>query len=107
MAEKTIRKRLSELTGETDAARLTNYVWLASETIKAHTGVSDLTGLDAFVLRLAVYMINKEGAEFQSAHSENGISRTWSASDIPAEYWAELEKAVANIKPDDYGAGWI
>lgn len=34
-------------------------------------------------VRIAVYLYNKLGAEGQTAHSENGISRTYESADIP------------------------
>lgn len=35
-------------------------------------------------LEIAAYMLNKRGAEGQTAHSENGISRTYENADVPA-----------------------
>lgn len=32
---------------------------------------------------IAAYMLNKRGAEGQTAHSENGISRSYESSDVP------------------------
>ena len=32
---------------------------------------------------IAVYMLNKRGAEGQTAHSENGISRSYESADVP------------------------
>lgn len=34
-------------------------------------------------VEIATYMVNKRGADFQSAHSENGIQRTYEAADVP------------------------
>ena len=34
-------------------------------------------------VRIAVYLYNKRGAEGQTSHSENGISRTYESADIP------------------------
>jgi hypothetical protein len=36
---------------------------------------------------IAAYLINKRGAEGQIAHSENGVSRTYGDSGIPASYF--------------------
>lgn len=35
-------------------------------------------------VEIAAYMLNKRGAEGQTSHSENGISRTYENADIPA-----------------------
>ena len=32
---------------------------------------------------IAAYMLNKRGAEGQTAHSENGISRSYESADVP------------------------
>ena len=32
---------------------------------------------------IAAYLLNKRGAEGQTAHSENGISRTYESADVP------------------------
>lgn len=34
-------------------------------------------------LEIALYLYNKRGAEGQTAHSENGINRSYESSDIP------------------------
>ena len=49
-------------------------------------GIPDGTKIPAnyeqIQLRIAVELFNKMGAEGQTAHSENGISRSWSAGDV-------------------------
>lgn len=32
---------------------------------------------------IAQYLLNKRGAEGQTAHSENGVSRTYASADVP------------------------
>jgi hypothetical protein len=34
-------------------------------------------------VEIAVYLYNKRGAEGQTAHNENGISRTYESADVP------------------------
>ena len=34
-------------------------------------------------VEIAVYLYNKRGAEGQTAHSENGINRTYESADVP------------------------
>ena len=34
-------------------------------------------------VEIAVYLLNKRGAEGQTAHSENGISRSYEDGDVP------------------------
>lgn len=39
---------------------------------------------DYLQCEIAVYMLNKRGAEGQTSHSENGISRQYENADVPA-----------------------
>jgi hypothetical protein len=41
-------------------------------------------------IKMAVEMVNKIGAEGQTSHSENGISRTYEASDLSPSLIAEI-----------------
>lgn len=41
---------------------------------------------------IAVYLLNKRGAEGETSHSENGISRSYENADIP-------ESLMSNITP--------
>lgn len=34
-------------------------------------------------VEIAVYLVNKRGADYQTQHSENGISRVYEAGDVP------------------------
>lgn len=38
---------------------------------------------DTTQCRITSYLLNKRGAEGETAHSENGVSRTYSSADIP------------------------
>lgn len=35
-------------------------------------------------VEIAAYMLNKRGAEGQTSHSENGVSRSYESADVPA-----------------------
>ena len=41
-------------------------------------------------IRIAVEMFNKQGAEGELAHSENGISRTYSSANVSEELLREI-----------------
>ena len=47
-------------------------------------------------IEIAVYLYNKQGAEGQTAHSENGISRTYESADVPG----------VHVKRDSPFRGW-
>ena len=39
---------------------------------------------------IAKYLLNKRGADGETAHSENGISRTYASADIPESLLSEV-----------------
>ena len=39
---------------------------------------------------IAAYLLNKRGAEGQTAHSENGISRSYASADVPESMLSEV-----------------
>ena len=39
---------------------------------------------------IAAYLLNKRGAEGQTAHSENGISRSYESADVPESMMTEV-----------------
>lgn len=46
----------------------------------------------ALQCEIAAYLLNKRGAEGETAHSENGISRTYGNADVP-------ESLMSNVTP--------
>ena len=82
---------LRSMVGESDTnAVLSTYLTLAGSKIlaKAYPYDDSVTEVPAryeyLQIEIAAYMLNKRGAEGQTAHSENGISRTYENADIPA-----------------------
>ena len=49
-------------------------------------------------IEIAVYLYNKQGAEGQTAHSENGISRTYGSADVPESMLRGITPFVGGIK---------
>lgn len=49
-------------------------------------------------LRIALYLLNKRGAEGELAHTENGISRTWQNGDIPNSMLSEVVPYVGGLR---------
>ena len=49
-------------------------------------------------IEIAVYLYNKQGAEGQTAHSENGISRTYGSADVPESMLRGIAPFVGGIK---------
>lgn len=76
--------------GEEDDVVLFTYLKLAGSKIlaKAFPFGTDVTEVpaqyDYLQLEIAAYMMNKRGAEGQTSHTENGITRQYENADIPA-----------------------
>ena len=76
---------------DTDRGILEVYLDLAGQKIlnRMYPFIEDYEGLevpDRYVmiqLNIAVYMINKRGAEGEIQHIENGIHRNYGSADIP------------------------
>ncbi len=43
---------------------------------------------------IAKYLLNKRGADGETAHSENGISRTYASADVPESLLSEVIPCV-------------
>lgn len=48
--------------------------------------------------RIALSMYNKLGADFETSHSENGVSRSWGNSHIPEELLSEVVPMASLVK---------
>lgn len=55
-------------------ARVYPFDWLESEVPERYA---------ALQCEIAAYLLNKRGAEGQTSHSENGISRVYESADVP------------------------
>ena len=86
-------ERLEMLTGASaeDEALLSALLDEAGSAIilKAYPFRTDVTEVppvyDVLHISIAQYLYNKLGAEGQTAHSENGITRQYGSADIPSE----------------------
>lgn len=82
-------KMVKAMTGETDEGILSTYLSIAGDKVcrKAYPYDPDARLVPCrygFVqVEIAVYLLNKRGAEGQTAHSENGISRSYEDGDVP------------------------
>lgn len=68
---------------------LSTYLKLAGRKIinRAYPYDSSVTEVpaqyDTLQCEIAAYMLNRRGSEGQTAHSENGINRTYESADVP------------------------
>lgn len=80
---------LRKLTEDNDESLLQIYLDMASHEITSRAFPFEEDAelpkkYEPLQLEIALYLYNKRGAEGQTAHSENGISRTYESSDIPS-----------------------
>ena len=82
-------KMVKAMTGETDEGILSTYLSIAGDKVcrKAYPYDPDVRLVPYqyahIQVEIAVYLLNKRGAEGQTAHSENGISRSYEDGDVP------------------------
>ncbi len=79
---------LKSMTEETDDNVLSTYLTLAKGVVlsRAYPYTEEdtvPTKYDTVHVEIAAYMLNKRGAEGETAHSENGVSRSYEDGDIP------------------------
>lgn len=89
---------------------LLTYLQIAGSKVCRRLYPYDLTVCevpDAYAMtqiQIAAYLINKRGAEGESAHAENGISRTYEDGDIPASLYRDIVPFAEVIGGGDYHA---
>lgn len=87
---------LKIMTGEADQNVLAAYLNLAGNKVirRAYpfgTGQEFVPEEYTMVqVEIAAYLLNKRGAEGQTAHSENGVSRSYEDGDVPASMLRQI-----------------
>lgn len=95
---------LRVMVGNEDDEILSTYLMLAGKKILSRAYPYDDTvsnvpyKYEALQLEIAAYLINKRGAEGQTAHSENGISRTYENADVPSSMLKSITPHCGVIK---------
>jgi hypothetical protein len=80
---------VKSMTGETSDGVVSAYLKIAGNKICRKAFPFDPTVTEVpeqyslLQVEIAVYLLNKRGAEGEAAHSENGISRTYENGDVP------------------------
>ena len=95
---------LKALVGESDTEEvLLAYLNIAGRKIinRAHPYDTDVTEVptryDFLQCEIAAYLLNKRGAEGQTGHSENGISRSYESADVPESMLGTVTPMVGVI----------
>ncbi len=90
MTDKEKLTALKAMVGGSDTDEvLSTYLMLAGKKIITRAYPYDdsvatvPTKYDTLQCEIAAYMLNKRGAEGQTAHTENGISRVYENADVP------------------------
>lgn len=104
MTKKDKISALKVMVGNEDDEILSTYLMLAGKKILSRAYPYDDTvsnvpyQYEALQLEIAAYLINKRGAEGQTAHSENGISRTYENADVPSSMLKSITPHCGVIK---------
>lgn len=89
MLESEQIEMVKAMTGENDDGTVSTYLKLAGSKIcrRAYPfdpAVTEVPEQYQFLqVEMAVYLLNKRGAEGQTGHTENGISRSYESGDVP------------------------
>ena len=85
-----MKSKLLLMTGEQDDDILSAYLDIAGDRIlervypyKHGEELEVPAKYQSTQLEIAAYLLNKRGAEGESAHSENGINRSYESSSVP------------------------
>ena len=96
MTNADMQTKLKAMTGEQAEEVLSTYLEIAGQKIlrKAYPYDDAQTEVPAKYhytqLEVAAYLLNKRGAEGETAHSENGISRSYEDGDVPPSLMREV-----------------
>lgn len=93
---------LERMTDEAEQDVLSIYLFLAEQVVMSklypfddiECPVGIPAQYDGVQVEIAAYMLNKRGAEGETAHSENGVSRTYENGDIPASLLRRITPKV-------------
>ena len=102
MVPKTILSDLQRITEEQDEEVLSEYLRWAEQVVLNRLypfGYDEGTKLPARYYsvceRIAVYFYNKDGAEGEKVHLENGIHRHYETGDVPPTLLTEITPYVS------------
>jgi len=89
MTEVEKLEMLRQMSGETDNNVLSTYLSVAGNKVcrKAYPFDPTVTTVpDQYAItqvEIALYLLNKRGAEGETAHNENGVNRSYEDGDVP------------------------
>ena len=104
MTEPDKLSMLKTMTGEQDEVVLSTYLSIAGNKVLKRAYPFDDTQTvvpakyEINQVEIAAYLLNKRGAEGQTAHSENGVSRSYEDGDVPPTLMREIVPFVGVVK---------
>lgn len=96
MQESEKNALVKAMANETDESTVSAYLGIAASKICRRAYPFDPTAAEVpeqysmLQVEIAVYLLNKRGAEGEAAHSENGISRTYENGDVPSSMLRQI-----------------
>lgn len=87
---------VQSMCGEEDVEVISAYLYIAGQKILRRAfpygrNMSEVPEeYEHLQLEAAVYLLNKRGAEGESAHTENGVSRSYENGDLPDSMLREI-----------------
>lgn len=94
---------VTTMTSEADTAVLSVYLALAKDTVlKRAYPFGDYPEefpemYDVIQVKITSYLLNKRGAEGETLHNENGVSRSYEDGDIPPSLLREIIPMVGVV----------
>ena len=106
MTKEEMISMLSGMGFKDDGTTLSTYLTLAGEAIinRAYPYAKEDEELtvprkyQALQVEICAFLLNKRGAEGQTAHSENGITRSYGSADIPDDMLSRIVPMVGIIR---------
>lgn len=95
-----LKTAIKTATGETDEAILSAYIGFAESDMRQHlypftAGTEEIPDRYADkVAEIAIYKLNKRGAEGEVAHNEGGVNRTYDDPEVPASMFKGIHPFV-------------
>ena len=96
MLEIEKKEMVKAMTEETNDSTVSAYLGIAGNKIcrKAYPFDPTVTEVPEqyhfLQVEIAVYLLNKRGAEFETSHNENGINRTYEGADVPSSIMGSI-----------------
>ena len=106
MTEADKLKMVKAMTGEQNEEVLSTYLAIAGNKVLKRLypfGTTDTAVPDRYALNqveIACFLLNKRGAEGQTAHNENGIYRTYEDGDVPPSLLREIVPCASLIEEE-------